>query len=53
MNEQYNEAFTMICAASYFAQQALNFKLPEGMAPKISQMAGWFEELKQDIREEQ
>lgn len=53
MNKDYNEAFTMICAASYFMKEATKYKLPEGMASKIAQIAGWLDELKQDIREEQ
>lgn len=53
MNKEYNEAFTMICAASYFAKEALKFKMPEGMASKISEIAAGLDELKQDLKEEQ
>lgn len=53
MNTEYNESFTMICAASYFTKEATKYKLPEGMASKIAQIAGWLDELKQDIREVQ
>ena len=51
MNKDYNESFTMICAASYFAKEALKFKMPEGMASKISEIAAQLEEIKQDVRE--
>lgn len=50
MNKDYNEAFTMICAASYFAKEALKFKMPEGMASKISEIAAELENIKQDMR---
>ena len=51
MNKEYNEAFTMICAASYFTKEATKYKLPEGMASKISEIAAQLEEIKQDVRE--
>lgn len=50
MNKDYNEAFTMICAASYFAKEALKFKTPEGVPSKISEIAAELEEIKQDMR---
>ena len=50
MNKEYNEAFTMICAASYFTKEAVKYKLPEGMASKISEIAAELEEIKQDMR---
>ena len=50
MNKDYNEAFTMICAASYFAKEALKFKMPEAMASKISEIAAELENIKQDVR---
>lgn len=53
MNKEYNESFTMICAASYFTKEATKYKLPEGMASKISEIAAGLDELKQAIREEQ
>ena len=50
MNKEYNEAFTMMCAASYFAKEALKFKMPEGVPSKISEIAAELEEIKQDMR---
>ena len=50
MNKEYTEAFTMICAASYFAKEALKFKTPEGVPSKISEIAAELEEIKQDMR---
>ena len=50
MNKDYNEAFTMICAASCFAKEAVKFKTPEGVPSKISEIAAELEEIKHDMR---
>ena len=51
MNDEYKEAFTMICAASYFAKESQKFKLPRGAAGRISDVILWMEELKHELQE--
>lgn len=51
MEQKYNEAFTMLCTASYFLKQSTAFKMPEGMNAKAAQIVEQIEELKTNLQE--
>ena len=51
MNDQYKEAYTMLCAAAYFAKESQKFKLPPGTPARISDTILWLEEIKRDLQE--
>ena len=53
MKDEHKEAYTMITTAAYFLKESHKYKMPDGVPSKVSQIIGWLEELKQDIKEAQ